>query len=252
VGNSNNRIVIAAAQTAPVRSYIDKNIENHLKLINRASEFGVDLIVFPEMSLTGYERELASSQTFSPNDIRLSTLKEKAVENNIAIVAGAPIVINSKLYIGSFIFSSEGNESIYIKKNLHPGEEIYFDCCSNHDPQFKLRDENISFAICYDIEVGSHPQHALEIGSTIYAASIFYSPDGMAGAYKKLSGYAKDYSFGVVMANFGGECWDMESGGQSAIWSDCGELVIKSDGNGESLIIAKKENDRWEGRVVEL
>ena len=50
---------ICAAQTRPVKGNIQQNIENHKKLINLAVVNGADIIIFPELSITGYEPELA-------------------------------------------------------------------------------------------------------------------------------------------------------------------------------------------------
>jgi predicted amidohydrolase len=46
---------ICAAQTRPVRGDIQTNIDNHKKLIDLAVSNGADIIIFPELSLTGYE-----------------------------------------------------------------------------------------------------------------------------------------------------------------------------------------------------
>ncbi len=49
---------ICVAQTKPVKGNILKNINHHKTLIDTAISHGVDTIVFPELSLTGYEPEL--------------------------------------------------------------------------------------------------------------------------------------------------------------------------------------------------
>ncbi len=45
---------IGIAQMRPQLGRLEQNIENHLKLINKAKEKQVDLLVFPELSVTGY------------------------------------------------------------------------------------------------------------------------------------------------------------------------------------------------------
>jgi len=50
---------ICVAQTRPVKGDIQSNIENHKKFIDLAVSGGADTIIFPELSLTGYEPELA-------------------------------------------------------------------------------------------------------------------------------------------------------------------------------------------------
>jgi len=39
-------MILASAQTNPVKSFISKNLTDHYRLINIASGYGADLIVF--------------------------------------------------------------------------------------------------------------------------------------------------------------------------------------------------------------
>jgi predicted amidohydrolase len=47
-------IVVALAQMAPRLGDLDANVARHLELIGAAAAGGADLVVFPELSLTGY------------------------------------------------------------------------------------------------------------------------------------------------------------------------------------------------------
>ena len=44
---------ICVAQTKPVKGDVQKNIENHKKLINLAIADEANMIIFPELSITG-------------------------------------------------------------------------------------------------------------------------------------------------------------------------------------------------------
>ncbi len=50
---------IAAAQVASVGGDITGNIRTHAAAIGSAAERGVSVLVFPELSLVGYEPDLA-------------------------------------------------------------------------------------------------------------------------------------------------------------------------------------------------
>ncbi|MDW7760123.1 MAG: nitrilase-related carbon-nitrogen hydrolase [Acidobacteriota bacterium] len=59
---------IALSQFAPALGNIPKNLETHLEHIETAAEEGADLIVFPELSLTGYHlRDLAAEVALNPD-----------------------------------------------------------------------------------------------------------------------------------------------------------------------------------------
>jgi predicted amidohydrolase len=53
----NKTIILAAAQTKPKRGDIDSNLLDHYRLVELAAINKANLIVFPELSITGYERE---------------------------------------------------------------------------------------------------------------------------------------------------------------------------------------------------
>ncbi|MGB9893222.1 MAG: nitrilase-related carbon-nitrogen hydrolase [Candidatus Saccharicenans sp.] len=58
---------IALAQISPVLGNIEKNLAIHLELIKEAQDKKADLLIFPELSLTGYSlRDLAAEVALNP------------------------------------------------------------------------------------------------------------------------------------------------------------------------------------------
>jgi len=244
-------MIIAAAQTVPHQQDIVKNLEDHLRLAAIAAQQGAQLLAFPELSLTGYERERAQQLAFTPDDPRLDKLRDLAAVHNLIIIAGAPIQLDSLLYIGAFIFMPDKSLRIYTKQYLHPGEDIYYTSGFAYNPLLRLEDETISLAICADITNPCHARDAAQRNSAIYLPMIFYSPGGIGQAHTLLSGYGRQYNMTVLMANYGGPTWDNRaSGGQSALWNNRGELLAKLGSGGEGLIIAEKIHNNWTGRIV--
>ncbi len=88
---------IASAQIESKVGDIQGNLKKHLEMINVAAQNKVNLIVFPEMSLTGYCKEESSALALKESDPELIQLKEKAIAFNLVIVVGAPIEIDDKL-----------------------------------------------------------------------------------------------------------------------------------------------------------
>jgi len=243
-------VILAAAQTKPKRGNIKQNLLDHYRLIEMASNEGVNLIVFPEMSITGYEREDASLLTFSHDDSRLNKLKELAAEKKITIIAGAPLKINSDLFIGEFIIQPDKSIKLYAKHFLHPGEEFYFKPSFDYNPKVLFDHEKISLAICADLDHPVHAENASKAGCSIYIASIFFSPQGIPSAYNSLSGYARMYSMNVLMSNFSGESWDRPSGGQSAFWDKTGSLIVKMNDSNSGLLVVENISETWTGRTL--
>ena len=53
-------MILASAQTKPKHGDIRANLVDHERMIDAAAQQGADLILFPEMSITGYERDRAA------------------------------------------------------------------------------------------------------------------------------------------------------------------------------------------------
>ncbi|MDY0986276.1 carbon-nitrogen hydrolase family protein [Flavobacterium sp. CFBP9031] len=243
-------MILAAAQTKPKRGDISSNLLNHYHLIELAAQNGANLIAFPELSITGYERENAEALVFTEDDYRIDHLKELSVRNNIVIIAGAPIRIDSKLFIGEFIIAPDDSVSIYTKQFLHEGEGDFFDSSFDYNPMLTIEDQNISFAICADIDNPLHPENAAKNDTDIYIASIFFSPNGIPNAYRDLQNYAEKHKMNVLMSNFSGESWGSPSAGQSAFWNNKGELVAQMNDADSGLLLIEKQNDNWISKII--
>lgn len=229
---------IAAAQTIPKDGNISANIADHLEMTEQAAERNVKLILFPEMSLTGYTRAGADGLAFVPNDKRLDSLKQLANEKGISIIASAPIMIEYKLHIGAFILRPQAETLLYTKQYLHTGEEHFFSPSNAYNPVFEINEERFSLAICADIDNSKHPEQAANNNTTCYLASLFYTPDGIVKGHELLSAYAQHYNMNVLMANYGGPSYNLVSGGRSAFWNKKGDLIAQSDTEGIALLIA--------------
>jgi predicted amidohydrolase len=245
-------MILAAAQTKPTRGDIEANLSDHYHLIELAVQNGAQLIAFPEMSITGYEREHAQKLAFKKNDSRLVHLKKLASENNIIIVAGASIQIEDQMFIGEFVIAPGNSVSIYTKQFLHEGEDKFFQSSFDYNPMITIEEQKISFAICADIDNPIHPENACKRATDIYIASIFFTPNGIPNAYRDLQSYAEKHKMNVLMSNFSGESWGYPSAGQSAFWNNKGELVGQMNDSDSGLLLVENKNDNWTSKVLKI
>ena len=85
VGSS--RLTVGLAQIDSRLGDLEANLERHLAWIERARAHGVDLLVFPELSLTGYRLlHLTSRVALTPESPLLARLAEAA--RPMTVVAG--------------------------------------------------------------------------------------------------------------------------------------------------------------------
>lgn len=82
---------IAAAQVTSVRGDIDRNIATHATAIGATAERGVSVLMFPELSLTGYEPDLATELAITVLDSRLVPLAKLAGQHQVEVIVGAPL-----------------------------------------------------------------------------------------------------------------------------------------------------------------
>jgi predicted amidohydrolase len=61
-------ITIAAAQSRSVRGDIETNVTIHAGYVRLAANHSCNLIIFPELSLTGYEPDIAADLILDTDD----------------------------------------------------------------------------------------------------------------------------------------------------------------------------------------
>jgi len=241
---------IASAQMNPKQGDIIYNLQEHYQLVELAIKNGVDLIVFPEMSITGYFTKPSKKLLFTENDSRIEELMDLSVNGKIIIIVGVPIIINSNIHIGEFIIFPNGSLSIYSKQFLHIGEEKYFKPSMTYNLIINIANQKISLAICADINNLDHAENAYKLDSTIYIASIFYTFTAIEEAYNLLNNYSRKFSMNVVMANYCGNYCDKKSGGNSALWSKDGRLISALDSLSTGLVIGDFYRNNISGIVI--
>lgn len=130
------------------------NLQRCQLFIEQAAKQNVDLIIFPEMTLTCFSfntKAIAEEQISSPS---LKAFSELAKKNHIAIVVGLVLMSNSEKCLNTLVaFSNSGEEKArYIK--IHPfsfaGENQFFDS-GNQLASMDLCGFKIGFTICYDL-----------------------------------------------------------------------------------------------------
>lgn len=242
-------LIIAAAQVAAVPGDVSRNAATHLPFARCAAANGVRLLVFPELSLTGYELELAPGHVLSADDADLLPIRAFAKESGMAIVAGAPVAgENGCLHIGAFLFQPDGAAITHTKVHVHSSEMPPFAAGPGGPPQ-PIAGTPVGLAICAD---ASHPEHAaatVAAGARLYAVSVFIEEDAYARKTALIAGYARQHRIPALMANYAGVTGGAPSAGKSAIWAEDGSLVMAAPGAEEVLVVAKRHAGNWESAI---
>lgn len=243
------KITVGAAQITTVPEDIEANLETHLELIAQARAQGCDLLVFPELSLTGY--------TLSDQSFRLARSRHSKVIRQIAEA--------SQDLTTQFGFIEEGPAAQYYNATLAVRDgEIHHLHRKVNLPSYGKLDENKHFAtgrfmetanlddtwryailICADAWNPALVHLAAMNGATLLSVPISSSINAVEGEFSNPNGwdlavrfYAMMYGMPVVMTNRVGTEGSNHFWGGSAIIDAHGRIVTQA-GDEATLLTAE-------------
>lgn len=224
---------ICLIQHSSNKGDVAKNIENHITLMKSADPRHVDLFVFPELSITGYEPTIAQALVTSIENPIYNSLQHFADKYDTAISIGAPTIGVDGHHISMIIFSPHQKRKIYSKQILHKDELPYF----THGTQpniLTIKGTRIALGICYETLQKSHFEKSIKNNADIYIASVAKSQDGITKALDHFPTLAHKYKTPICMVNSIGTNDNFISAGQSAVWNSFGKklCILGSDKQG--------------------
>jgi predicted amidohydrolase len=244
-----NEFTVAAVQIRAVRGDFERNMERQLEFARHAAARGTKLIVFPELSLTGYELDLAETLAIEATDRRLEPLRAAAATYAMTIVTSAPWrAVSGRLCIGAFILCASDTRA-YAKIHVHESENDYFSRGEVHCA-IAVEGCTCGIAICADT---SHPAHAgafAREGVDLYAASVLMTDDDYRRHERNMARYATEHRMAAITANYAGTSGGYRSAGKSAFWNESGECLARAAPAGEALVIATRSGERWRADIL--
>ncbi len=232
----------AVAQVQSFKGDIEANVRQHINAITIAAGNSAAFIVFPELSITGYEPTLAGRLAMNQYDTRLHSFQQSSDELNIHIAVGIPTRDELGIHISMVIFQPGKERLVYSKKYLHKDEEPYFSSGTNF-PTVNINGKKIALAICYELSVPEHSLAAMNAGAEIYLASVAKTAEGVESASRTLGETAKRYQIPAIMCNAIGPADNFINAGSSAVWNCNGQLIAKLSDNTEAVLLFDSENE---------
>lgn len=227
---------LAVAQTQSTIGCLEQNVAGHVALVRLAARHAAELIVFPELSLTGYDPSLANDLSRSCQDACFSQFQTLCNSANLSICLGFPLRTRGLPRISSLVLRPFAEPVLYSKQYLHPDEEPFFESGTN--ARVTIHDNPaVALAICYELSVPEHADRAFAAGAEAYMASAAKTASGLEPASQRLSGIAKQHSAIVMLANCTGGSADFLCAGNSSAWGRSGQLLARLDGESEGVIV---------------
>ncbi len=237
---------ICAAQMQSMAGDLPGNLKKHLDLITLAVKERVDVICFPELSLSAYEPTLVAELAFDADNIHLPEIQSQCDQHGILICLGMPLRFPNEMgeaegepeiRISMLCFQPFLPVQVYSKQLLHSSELPFF--APGHRSLFMdYGNERFAPAICYESKQCSHHDAAIAAKASVYMASVAKDEPSIQqvldGWYSRL---AKSSGMKVMMANSYGPNHDFIGYGHAAIWDEHGNCVAQLGEKGDGIVV---------------
>lgn len=153
-------LLISVAQMAPTLLDVRANLERILRFMDETSSGGSDLLVLPEMALTGYgiegilQDQGARARLSRRIGEALSSIREASARLGIDVVVSYPLLFRGKTFIAAEYVEKGRKTAVHRKINLcnygHYSEHLHFDA-GNRPTVARTRLGDFGLLVCEDI-----------------------------------------------------------------------------------------------------
>jgi predicted amidohydrolase len=184
--------LVAVAQIDCVLGDLKRNIEKHIHYIELAIKEGAKLILFPELSLTGYTlRDINIDVAVNPFKSNVFDDLKKLSREIIIIAGGVEEGENFGIYNSAFVF--EDGQIKYVHRKIYPPtygmfEELRYFSRGDKVRAFDTKVGRIGVLICEDLWHISLP-YILAVDGAMMIAGLAASPTRISGASEELTNY---------------------------------------------------------------
>ncbi len=223
---------VAAAQAESVSGDVPANVTTAVSLVESATKGGAEVVVLPELFLTGYDPASwgrSAESVVTVDDARLKPLRDAARECSAVVVAGAAVRRGAeprgRETVSLLAFDLAGDVSApYDKQHLFDAERGFFDA-GCHGASIVVDGWELGLGICYD---GCFPEHAAAAAAEGAMAYLCPSAYYRGSEHRRDLYYAAralDNGIYVVFSGLTGRCGHYDFNGGSAIYDPEGQPV---------------------------
>ena len=233
---------IALAQLNVVVGDLDGNVERIVNAVSEARELATDLVVLPELAVTGYPPE---DLLLRPGFVRAA---REAVEEvarsctDVVALVGAP-AFDRDLANAAFVCAEGAVQGIY-RKHFLPNygvfdEHRYF-AAGRDLVLLELGDAFVGPTICEDVWQPGPPATDLALAGATLLVNLSASPFHVGKAEDReemLVTRARDNAVYVAFCNLVGGQDELVFDGHSVVLDDEGEVIARAPGFEEALLV---------------
>ncbi len=227
-------LTIAAAQPACAAHDVAVNAATHAATVRTA---GARVVVFPELSLTGYELD---ADAVALDNAALAPLVDACAATDALALVGAPIQDeDGRAYIATLRVDGAGVRVVYRKSWLGASEAARF-APGDGPTVLEVDGWRFGLGICKDTGAAQHTVGTAALGVDAYLAGLVHRPSELPEQEARAIIIARTCQAYVAFANFAGPTGDVfnETAGSSAIWSPDGIAVARTNSDVGGTAIA--------------
>ncbi|MFN7951783.1 MAG: NAD+ synthase [bacterium] len=237
------RLRVALAQVNTTVGALDRNRERLAAAIAEARAAGAELVVFPEMALTGYPPEDLVLRTDFLAEARDSLARLAESTRGLTAIVGTALLADDVFNAAAIL--SDGEVRGFGRKVKLPNygvfdEERYF--APGETPTLLVLGElPIGISVCEDIWVPDGPLVAqVRSGNALLAVNISASPYHRGKEHVRrtmLAARAADHSVPLVFVNLVGGQDELVFDGGSAVFDEQGRVIASGAMFAEDLLV---------------
>jgi predicted amidohydrolase len=217
-------LVIAVSQPVCVPYDVGVNAVTHAAAVRSA---GARVVVFPELSLTGYELD---APAITADDPRLTPIVEACAEAGSLALVGAPVDGEAgRSHIAMLAIEGGGATVAYHKMWLGGTESTRF-TPGSRPAVLDVDGWRLGLAICKDTGVPQHASDTAALGIDAYVAGVLESAEDSGVPDECARRVAGDHHVWVAVASFAGSTGGgyAQAAGRSSIWTSDGVVVAQA------------------------
>jgi predicted amidohydrolase len=232
--NVPSHLRVAVAQPRTITGDLDRNAAAHAALVLRAR---ARLVVFPELSLTGYSY---AADPLATDHRAWTPIVDACRASGALALVGAPAVgADGRRSIATFLVDGSGPTVHYRKTWLGDAERPHY-AAGDAVAVVDVDGWRVGLGICKDTGVQRHVDEVAAAGVDLYAAGLVHAPDELDEQDARGSRIALATGAPVAFASFAGptaEGYDATAG-TSTIWSADGDVVARAGEEPDDLAVA--------------
>ncbi|SEG76558.1 Predicted amidohydrolase [Thermomonospora echinospora] len=217
-------LTIAVAQPLCVSYDVVANAATHAQTVRSA---GTRVVVFPEMSLTGYELD---APAITAEDPRLAPIVDACAETGSLALVGAPVQgEQGRPYIAILAVEGTGATVAYRKMWLGAAEAERF-APGGKPSVLDVDGHRLGLAICKDTGIAQHASDTAALGIDGYVAGVLEHVEDAHVPAERAHRIITSHQVWVAVASFAGSTgggYD-QAAGRSAIWTPDGNAIAQA------------------------